>query len=103
MMPDRTMNSTAIARPRNPGLGERSSVFRPLLLTAAAALLAAPPAFADAPPRVRGVVTGVDNDSMTVKERNGSVVTLKTSAGPSYAYVVPSSLDAIKVNDFVGT
>ena len=70
---------------------------------AAIALLAATPAFADAPPRVRGVAIGVDNDSITVKQRDGSTVTLKTGADTAYAYVVPSSLDAIKVDDFVGT
>ena len=74
-----------------------------LMLTAAVALLAAKPAFAEAPPRVRGVVTGVNDDSIAVKERDGSTVTLKTGADTAYAYVVPSSLDAIKVNDFVGT
>jgi hypothetical protein len=76
---------------------------RLLMLSAAVALLAATPAFAEAPPRVRGVAIGVDNDGITVKERDGSTVTLKTGADTAYAYVVPSSLDAIKVNDFVGT
>ena len=76
---------------------------RLLLLTAVVALLAATPAFADAPPRVRGIAIGVNNDSITVKERDGSTVTLKTGADTAYAYVAPSSLDAIKVNDFVGT
>jgi hypothetical protein len=73
------------------------------LLTAAVALLAASPAFAEAPPRVRGVVTGVDDGSITVRERNGGVITLKTDADTMYADVVLSSLDEIKVNDFVGT
>jgi hypothetical protein len=72
-------------------------------LAAAVALLAAAPAFAEAPPRVRGVVIGVNNDNITVKARDGSTVTLKTGADTTYAYVVPSSLDAIKVDDFVGT
>ncbi len=76
--------------------------FRPMLLTAAA-LLAATPAFADAPPRVRGVAIGVDSDTITVKQRDRSIVTLKTGADTAYAWVVPSSLDAIEVNDFVGT
>src|SRR3984957_17450374 len=75
---------------------------RLLLLTAAVALLAATPAFAEAPPRVRGVAIGVNNDSITVKERDGSTLTLKTGADTAYAYVVPSNLDAIKVSDFVG-
>src|SRR3984885_8552987 len=83
---------------------DRAAPLRLLLLTAAAvALLAATPAFAEAPPRVRGVAIGVNNDSITVKERDGSTITLKTGADTAYAYVVPSSLDAIKVNDFVGT
>jgi hypothetical protein len=82
---------------------DRAAPFRLLLLTAAVALLAATPAFAEAPPRVRGVAIGVNNDSITVRERDGSTVTLKTGADTAYAYVVPSSLDAIKVNDFVGT
>jgi len=75
----------------------------PLLLVAAAALLAATAAFAEVPPRVRGVTIGVNSDSITVRERDGSTVTLKTDANTAYAYVVSSSLDAIKVNDFVGT
>ena len=75
----------------------------PLLLVAAAALLAATAAFAEVPPRVRGVTIGVNSDSITVRERDGSTVTLKTDANTAYAYVVSSSLEAIKVNDFVGT
>jgi hypothetical protein len=75
----------------------------PLLLVAAVALLAATSAFAEAPPRVRGVAIGVSSDSITVRQLDGSTVTLKTGADTAYAYVVASSLDAIKVNDFVGT
>lgn len=73
------------------------------LLGAAVALLAASPAIAEAPPRVRGVVTGVGTGSVTVKQRNGSTVTLQTNSDTMYAGVVRSSLDEIKVNDFVGT
>jgi NAD(P)-dependent dehydrogenase (short-subunit alcohol dehydrogenase family) len=82
---------------------DRASPFRLLLLTAAVALFAATPAFAETPPRVRGVVIGANGNSITVRERDGSIVTLKTGADTAYAYVVPSNLDAIKVNDFVGT
>jgi hypothetical protein len=82
---------------------DRVVLFRLLPLITAVALLAATPAFAEAPPRVRGVVIGVNNDSITVKKRDGDIITLKTGAHTAYAYVVPSSLDAIKVNDFVGT
>jgi hypothetical protein len=84
-------------------LDDRAAGFRRWLLAAAVALLAASPALAEALPRVRGVVTGVNNASITVKERDGRVVTLKTGADTAYANVVPSSLDAIQVNDFVGT
>jgi hypothetical protein len=82
-------------------LGAFAAAFRWWVLTVA--LLAAFPAFAEAPPRVRGVVTAVDNGSITVEQRDGRTVTLKTSAETAYAYVVPSSLDSIRVNDFVGT
>jgi hypothetical protein len=81
----------------------RAAPFRLLLLAAAVAQLAAAPAFAEAPPRVRGVMIGVNDDSITVKERDGRIVTLKTGTDTAYAYVVPSNLEAIKVNDFVGT
>lgn len=83
-------------------LGGFTAAFR-WLLAVAVALLAAFPAFAEAPFRVRGVVTAVDNGSITVEQRDGRTVTLKVSAETAYAYVVPSSLDAIRVNDFVGT
>jgi hypothetical protein len=120
-MPDRTMSSTAGAILRSSAksvliktyathtpeevdrtLAHSVATLRLWLLTVVA-LLAASPAFAEAPPRVRGVVTEVNGASITVKERDGGIVTLKTDADTSYAYVVPSSLDEIKVNDFVGT
>jgi hypothetical protein len=118
-MPDRTMGSAVGAISHNPAKGvfirtdashvpeqvERMLADRSasgLLLTAAVALLAAAPAFAEAPSRVRGVVTGANTDSIAVKERDGRIVTLKTGPNTAYAYVIPSSLDAIKVNDFVG-
>jgi hypothetical protein len=84
-------------------LGGFAAAFQWWLLAVAVALLAAFPAFAEAPSRVRGVVTAVDNGSITVEQRDGRTVTLKASAETAYAYVVPSSLDVIRVNDFVGT
>ena len=83
-------------------LADSAAALRLWLLIAIATLLAASPAFAEVPPRVRGIVTGVDSGSITVKERVGGSVTLRTGAGTTYAYVVPSSLDAIEINDFVG-
>jgi hypothetical protein len=75
----------------------------PLLLAGAAALLSLAPALADVPARVRGTVTAVDAGSVKVRERAGRTFTLRTGPSTAYAEVVPSSLDAIKVNDYIGT
>jgi hypothetical protein len=77
--------------------------FHMLVTTGAAALLVIAPAFGQAPARVRGTVTAIDDSSITVKERDGRILTLKSGSYTTYANVVPSSLDAIKVNDFVGS
>jgi hypothetical protein len=74
-----------------------------LVTTGAAALLVIAPAFGQAPARVRGTITAIDDGSITVKERDGRILTLKSGSYTTYANVVPSSLDAIKVNDFVGS
>jgi hypothetical protein len=74
-----------------------------VVTTCAAALLAIAPAFGQAPARVRGTITAIDDGSITVEERDGSILTLKTGSYTTYANVVPSSLDAIKINDFVGS
>jgi hypothetical protein len=57
----------------------------------------------EAPARIRGTITAIDDGSITVKERDGRSFRLKTGPYTTYADVVPSSLDAIKVNDFIGT
>jgi hypothetical protein len=80
-----------------------AALSRRWFFTAAGALIAVSPAFAEAPLRVRGVVTGIENGSITVMSPGKGIVTLKTGGDTSYAYVVPSSLDSIKVNDFVGS
>jgi hypothetical protein len=75
-----------------------------LLVTAAAVLLAIAPAFGEAAPsRVRGTITAIHDGSITVKEKDGRTFTLKTGQYTTYADVIPSSLDEIKVNDFVGS
>jgi hypothetical protein len=76
----------------------------PLLLISAgaAALIATAPARGETPARVRGTITEVDDGSITLKEQDGRVITLKTGAYTTYADVVPSSVEEIKVNDFVG-
>jgi hypothetical protein len=77
--------------------------FRSLVPAALAMVIAVAPAVGQAPARVRGAITAVDSDSTTVQERDGRTFTLKTGPHTAYAYVVPSSLDAIKVNVFVGS
>ncbi|MFM0478779.1 MULTISPECIES: hypothetical protein [Paraburkholderia] len=80
-----------------------------VLLFMAAALLAIASAFGDsrvstdAPARVRGTVVAIDHETITLKERSGRTFTLKTGSFTTYADVVPSSFDAIKPNDFIGT
>jgi hypothetical protein len=77
--------------------------FHLLVTTGAAALLTIAPAFGEAPARVRGTITAIDDGSITVRERDSRTFRLKTGPYTTYADVVPSSFDAIKVNDFVGT
>jgi hypothetical protein len=77
--------------------------FRLFVSAGIAAMLAFAPAFGQTPARVRGAITAIDDSNITVKEWDGTIFTLKTGPYTAYAYVVPSSLDAIKVNDFVGS
>lgn len=76
---------------------------RPGALVAAVILLAASQVIAGAPPRVRGVVTGVGTNFIRVQVGGGSEVTLQTGSNTIYANVVRSGLKEIKINDFVGT
>jgi len=80
-----------------------SSAATLLFISGAVAFAAPATPEAQAPARVRGTVTAIAADSITVVEREGRKFTLKTGPDTVYAVVVPSSLDAIKVNDFVGT
>ena len=68
---------------------------RALLL--AATLLAATPAFAQAPPqRIRGTITSVTGDTLVIHARDDSDVTL-TMAGDTVVHAdTPSTLEAIK-------
>ncbi|MDB6013471.1 MAG: hypothetical protein JWL65_5721 [Gammaproteobacteria bacterium] len=78
-----------------------------LATAGAAVLLVIAPAFAEtpaqAPARIRGTITAIEHGSVTVTGRDGRILTLTTGPYTTYAYVVPSSLDAIKVKDFVGS
>ena len=77
--------------------------FRLFVTSAVVSLLAIAPALAEAPARVRGTITAIDLGSMAFKARAGRTFTLKTGQYTTYADVIPSSLDEIKVNDFVGS
>jgi len=78
--------------------------FRFFVITATSALLAIAPAFGEAAPlRVRGTIAAINDGSLTVKEKDGQILTLKTGSYTTYADVVPSSLAEVKVNDFVGS
>jgi hypothetical protein len=72
-------------------------------LAAVALAVATSPAVAQAPARVRGVITAVDNGSITIKQRSGRSLTLRTGPYTIYSKVVPATLDEIRAGDFVGT
>jgi hypothetical protein len=80
-------------------------LFRLLVTTTSiAALLAAAPAFGDSlPARLRGTITAIDEGGITLNERDGRTFRLETGSGTTYANLVPSSLDEIKVNDYIGS
>ncbi len=68
---------------------------RALLL--AATLLAATPAFAQAPlQRIRGTVASVSGDTVVIHSRDGDDVTLQLAADTTFRADNPSTLDAIK-------
>lgn len=70
---------------------------------ATAVLFIGTSAFSQAPARIRGTITAIDGSSLTIKGRNGHSLAVGTDSTTTYADVVQSSLDTIKVNDYVGT
>ena len=76
---------------------------RQIIATFAAIALVISPVAGQTPARIRGTITAINVGRITVKERGGRSVTLKSGSYTTYSNVVPSSLDAIKVNDFVGS
>ena len=65
-------------------------------------LLAAAPALA-ATDRIRGTIEKVTPSGLVIDQRDGGTITVATTGATKYASVVPSSLDAIRKNDFIGT
>jgi hypothetical protein len=78
--------------------------FRLFAITGVAVLLASPPASAETlPARLRGTITAIDEAGITLNERDGRTFKLGTLPSTAYANVVPASLDAIRVNDYIGS
>ena len=70
---------------------------------ALALMLAATASWAQQPPtRVRGEVVKVDGSTLSVKARDGSMLTIKLTDKPRVAAIVKSSLDEIKKGAFIG-
>ena len=66
-----------------------------LALTSSAAL-------AQVPPRTRGVITAVSDNSVTLRSHAGTV-TLKTTADTGYVGATKASLSAVQSGRFIGT
>jgi len=69
--------------------------FHLLVATGAAALLVITPAFGQAPARVRGTITAIDDGIITVRERDGRILTLKT--GPYITSAVDQPRDSCRL------
>lgn len=68
----------------------------------AAALLVASAASAQTPVRVRGVIEKLDDQSMTVKTREGQALNIQLSPNRSVVAVMKASLADVKPGTFVG-
>src|SRR5712692_7306139 len=79
---------------------------RRLAISAALVLLAVGPALAQAPAgtptRIRGTVEKLDGQTLTVKSREGPVLTIALGPNFTVAGIVKKSLSDIKAGDFVG-
>ena len=83
----------------------RSSFRRPLIALAmvAASTICAVAQKAPIPSRVRGEITAVDGDMLTVKSRSGEDVKLHIAADMRVVGITKISLGDIKVGSFIGT
>ena len=83
----------------------RSSFRRPLIALAmvAASTICAVAQKAPVPSRVRGEITAVDGDMLTVKSRSGEDVKLHMAADMRVVGITKISLGDIKVGSFIGT
>ena len=53
--------------------------------------------------RVRGVITAIGTDALTVQTYDGKSATVPLDAGTKFAWVVKSDLSTLKDGDFIGT
>jgi hypothetical protein len=83
----------------------RSSFRRPLIALAmvAASTICAVAQKVPVPSRVRGEITAVDGDMLTVKSRSGEDVKLHMAADMRVVGITKISLGDIKVGSFIGT
>jgi hypothetical protein len=77
--------------------------FQSIVASVSSVLFVIASSFGEAPARVRGTITAIHDHTLMVKQRDGRTYSLTTGPNTTYANVVPSSLDAIKVNDYVGS
>ena len=70
--------------------------------TGLALTLGAGSALAQVPPRTRGVITAVTDDSVTLKSHAGTI-TLKLTAATGYVGATKATLAAVKAGRFIGT
>ena len=76
---------------------------RRLIAASAAVVLATSPVLAEAPARVRGTITAVDDASLTVREQDGTSGVLKTGSNTRYAEIVSSDLASVTIGEYIGT
>ena len=67
-----------------------------------ALMFATSAAWAQAPVRVRGEITKVDGNTLSVKSRSGESLTVKLAEPPRIAALIKSSLAEIKEGSFIG-
>src|SRR6266700_2594612 len=85
--------------------GDRT--MRRFAIAAALVILAVGPALAQAPPagtptRIRGTVDKLDGQTLTVKSREGPVLTIALAPNFTVSGIVKKSLSDIKTGDYVG-
>jgi hypothetical protein len=75
---------------------------RMLVLAGLGLMMTASAAFAQAPVRVRGEITKVDGNTLSVKLRSGENATVKLAEPPRISAMVKASLADIKEGSFIG-